>query len=232
MFGKGLTKTFYPWDTPSNLWYKTHLSRKQICRSLRCSWTIACRHCSNYIFILNLKPGLNGLGKVNCKTSRESFKFWDLVHQVLILEILWYSPFLSFFVPRYKDGQDHMGEHRDDERELVRESPIASLSLGQHRDFVFKHADSRGRNAKRKIAPISIELEHGCLLMMNHPTNTYWYHSLPVRKKVPGIRINMTFRHFKVPPKTEGTSKTWYIMNIECDGPILFVIHKLWWYMQ
>ena len=55
--------------------------------SLRCSWSIACWHCSNYIFILNLTPGFNGLAKGNCKTRRQSFKFLDLVH--LILEILW-----------------------------------------------------------------------------------------------------------------------------------------------
>ena len=36
--------------------------------------------------ILDLTSGFNGLGKDNCKTRRESFKFWDLVW--LILEIL------------------------------------------------------------------------------------------------------------------------------------------------
>ena len=40
----------------------------------------------NYIFILDLTPGFNGLGKKNCKTRRESFQFGDLV--CLILEIL------------------------------------------------------------------------------------------------------------------------------------------------
>ena len=40
----------------------------------------ACRHC---IFIT---PGFNGLGEGNCKTRRETFKFWDLVH--LILQVL------------------------------------------------------------------------------------------------------------------------------------------------
>ena len=58
------------------------------CRSLRCSWSIACRRCSNYIFILDLTPGFVGLGKGNCKTRQETFKFWDLVR--LILEILRY----------------------------------------------------------------------------------------------------------------------------------------------
>ena len=35
--------------------------------------------CSNYIFILHLTPGFNILRKDNCKPSRETFEFWDLV---------------------------------------------------------------------------------------------------------------------------------------------------------
>lgn len=97
-------------------------------------------------------------------------------------------------INRYKDGHDHMGEHRDDEEDLVPGHPIASLSLGQPRDFVFRHADSRGKHAKRKIDSITVELQHGSLLMMNNPTNTFWYHSLPQRKRLMNVRINMTFR--------------------------------------
>ena len=49
--------------------------------------------------------------------------------------------FLLFvYFQRYKDGNDCIGEHRDDEKDLVEDSPIASLSLGQTRDFIFKHA--------------------------------------------------------------------------------------------
>ena len=33
----------------SNLQYKLHLSRQSNCWSLRCSWSIACQCCSNYI---------------------------------------------------------------------------------------------------------------------------------------------------------------------------------------
>ena len=45
--------------------------------SLRCSWNIACQRCSNYIFIIDLTPGFNGMRKDNCKTGRETFKVWD-----------------------------------------------------------------------------------------------------------------------------------------------------------
>ena len=54
--------------------------------------------CSNYIFILDLTPGFNGLGRDNCKTKQESLiKFWDLVH--LISDNLWkseYCPCMSW----------------------------------------------------------------------------------------------------------------------------------------
>uniref|UniRef100_A0A8B9CWR4 DNA oxidative demethylase ALKBH2 n=1 Tax=Anser brachyrhynchus TaxID=132585 RepID=A0A8B9CWR4_9AVES len=97
-------------------------------------------------------------------------------------------------INRYKDGLDHIGEHRDDERELVPRSPIASVSFGACRDFVFRHCDSRGKNATRRIKPVTLQLAHGSLLMMKYPTNVYWYHSLPVRKRVLSPRINLTFR--------------------------------------
>ena len=37
------------------------------------------------IFILDLTPGFNGLGKDSCKMRRETFQYWDLVW--LILEV-------------------------------------------------------------------------------------------------------------------------------------------------
>ncbi|KAK3539138.1 hypothetical protein QTP86_026965, partial [Hemibagrus guttatus] len=95
---------------------------------------------------------------------------------------------------RYKDGQDHIGEHRDDEHELDPSCPIAAVSLGAVRDLVFRHRDARKEPKKHPIEPVKLELAHGSLLLMNSPTNTYWYHSLPVRKRVKTPRISLTFR--------------------------------------
>ncbi|XP_040859720.1 DNA oxidative demethylase ALKBH2 [Ochotona curzoniae] len=103
-------------------------------------------------------------------------------------------------INRYKDGCDHIGEHRDDERELAAGSPIASVSFGACRDFVFRHKDSRGRSPARQVAAVRLSLAHGSLLLMKPPTNTHWYHSLPVRKKVLAPRVNLTFRKI-VPAK-------------------------------
>ncbi|XP_047020865.1 LOW QUALITY PROTEIN: DNA oxidative demethylase ALKBH2-like [Helicoverpa zea] len=102
-------------------------------------------------------------------------------------------------VNKYRNGNDHMGEHRDNEPELDPTSPIAStISLGQERTFVLKHRDARkpGKD-KKPIPPVKIELEHGSILLMNPPTNEIWYHSLPARKRLMGARINLTFRKMR-----------------------------------
>ena len=44
---------------------------------------LACRRCSNYIFILNLTPAFNGRSEDNCKRIQETSKFWDLVRLIL-----------------------------------------------------------------------------------------------------------------------------------------------------
>lgn len=55
---------------------------------------------------------------------------------------------------RYRNGNDHIGEHRDAEPEIDQNVPIASLSLGQQRQFVLKHGDCRKKGAdKRNIPP-------------------------------------------------------------------------------
>ncbi|RDD36485.1 DNA oxidative demethylase ALKBH2 [Trichoplax sp. H2] len=102
-------------------------------------------------------------------------------------------------INRYKDGNDHISEHRDNEKELQPRSSIVSLSLGQTRDFVLRHKSVRNRklqalNTQIIDEKIVLPLPHGSLLSMNYPTNENWYHSLPVRKSALSVRINMTFR--------------------------------------
>ena len=70
------------------------MAKKVFREDCRCSWSIACRRCSNYIFILDLTHGFNRFGKDNCKTTWGTFKFWNLVH--LILEAWKY-----FLSPQY-----------------------------------------------------------------------------------------------------------------------------------
>lgn len=86
----------------------------------------------------------------------------------------------------YRDGNDKMGWHSDNEKELGLQPVIASVSLGSTRDFVFRH--------RRSGDKLSLPLQHGSLLIMAGQTQSYWQHSLPARKRVKSPRINLTFR--------------------------------------
>ena len=81
--------TFLQTEIKSEYHQISNISRtlvgNQIVWSLRCSWSIAYRRCSNYIFILDWTHGFNGLGKDNCKTGQETFKV--LGFGALILEV-------------------------------------------------------------------------------------------------------------------------------------------------
>ena len=88
----------------------------------------------------------------------------------------------------YRNGQDSMGWHSDDEAELGEQPVIASLSLGATRDFAL-----RERGATRQHSKIA--LSHGSLLIMHAGMQQHWQHSVPKRQGVMMPRINLTFRH-------------------------------------
>lgn len=86
----------------------------------------------------------------------------------------------------YRNGQDKMGWHRDNERSLGVQPTIASVSLGTARTFQLKHKVSGER--------VDILLESGSLLIMAGDMQQHWLHALPMRKGVTSGRINLTYR--------------------------------------
>ena len=44
-----------------------------------------------------------------------------------------------------------MGDHKDDEKEIDPNVPIASLTLGAERDFIFKHQDRKKQTLNYQI---------------------------------------------------------------------------------
>jgi len=89
----------------------------------------------------------------------------------------------------YHTGEEGMGWHSDDEKEIILNSSIASLSIGAERKFAFKHKASK--------ETMSIMLENGSLLEMKGAIQQHWWHSLPKTKKVGTPRINLTFRQMQ-----------------------------------
>ena len=84
----------------------------------------------------------------------------------------------------YRNGQDSMGMHADDEPEMG--NVIGSLSLGATRIFRIKH-----NKTKEKM---EFEVSHGALIIMAGTMQQFWKHEIPKTKKPVGERINLTFR--------------------------------------
>jgi alkylated DNA repair dioxygenase AlkB len=95
--------------------------------------------------------------------------------------------FNSVLLNYYRDQQDSMGWHSDDEAELGSTPIIASLTLGASREFAFKHKT-------RKELRYKIKLSHGSVLVMQGNTQTHWLHAIAKEKASVGPRINLTFR--------------------------------------
>lgn len=96
--------------------------------------------------------------------------------------------FNSVLLNYYRDGNDSMGWHSDDEPELGDNPTIASLSLGDCRRFRLRH------RFDPQIAPQTLLLNSGSVLIMSGQLQHYWQHSLPKTAKPMQGRINLTFR--------------------------------------
>lgn len=95
--------------------------------------------------------------------------------------------FNSCLTNLYRAGADSVGWHSDDEPELGVNPTIASISLGDTRDFRLRH------QASREVA--TIPLGHGDLLVMRDESQASYRHSVP--KRAHGAsRINLTFRYY------------------------------------
>lgn len=98
------------------------------------------------------------------------------------------TSFNSVLINLYRDGNDHVFWHSDDEPELGKNPIIASLSLGETRRFHFKH------KFQKDLKTISMDLNSGSLLIMKEKTQEFWQHRLSPSKKSLEPRINLTFR--------------------------------------
>lgn len=96
----------------------------------------------------------------------------------------------SVLLNLYRDGQDSISWHSDDEPELGPTPTIASLSLGATRDFVMRRRDDHA-------VKTTIPLTHGGLVVMRGDSQSAWQHAVPKRTRVVEPRINLTFRWFE-----------------------------------
>jgi alkylated DNA repair dioxygenase AlkB len=95
--------------------------------------------------------------------------------------------FNSVLLNYYRDGNDSVAWHSDDENELGINPLIASLSLGQVRRFDIRHKTDRQKK-------YSLDLESGSLLLMKGNLQHYWEHRIAKSTKPLKERVNLTFR--------------------------------------
>jgi alkylated DNA repair dioxygenase AlkB len=97
--------------------------------------------------------------------------------------------FNSVLANLYRDGNDSMGFHADNEKELGRNPVIASVSLGAERRFQLRYVGKQ-----KKVPGRDFLLPGGSLLVMRGTTQHFWRHGVPKEKGGGGPRINLTFR--------------------------------------
>ena len=130
-----------------------------------------------------------GLNYTYAGKEKQAQTWHSLVHKLkLEIEALSSAKYNSCLLNFYPNGEGSMGWHRDNEKELVPQGSIASLSLGATRKFSFKHIDTKQK--------VDLHLASGDLLLMEGLCQEYWYHALPKSKRVNEGRINLTFRQF------------------------------------
>jgi alkylated DNA repair dioxygenase AlkB len=98
------------------------------------------------------------------------------------------ATFNAVFLNLYRDHNDSMGFHSDDERELGKQPVIASLTFGATRTFLLKH------KFNKDLALVKIPLEAGTVLLMKGDTQRNWKHGINKQTTPCGPRVNLTFR--------------------------------------
>jgi len=102
------------------------------------------------------------------------------------------APFNSVLLNLYRDGQDSMSWHSDDDYPHAGHSAIGSLSLGATRRFRFRKRAAKGET-------LSLDLESGSVLAMDGAARAEWQHALPKSARPLGPRVNLTFRFMAGP---------------------------------
>lgn len=98
------------------------------------------------------------------------------------------ATFNAVFLNHYRDHNDSMGFHSDDERELGKNPTIASLTFGATRTFLMKHKFNKELPTQR------VPLAAGTVLLMKGATQHNWKHGINKQSAPCGPRVNLTFR--------------------------------------
>jgi alkylated DNA repair dioxygenase AlkB len=98
--------------------------------------------------------------------------------------------FNSVLLNYYRDGNDSVAWHSDNENVLGKQPVVASVTFGQVRSFDI-------RNKKDHSQKYSVKLENGSYLLMKGGLQEDWEHRIAKSTKPMKERLNLTFRIIK-----------------------------------
>jgi len=96
--------------------------------------------------------------------------------------------FNSALANYYRDGNDSVAWHSDDEPELGPNPTVASISFGASRPFELKH------KSRYDVERIRLTVPSGSLLLLGGTIQSNWLHQIPKVRSRTEPRINLTFR--------------------------------------
>ena len=111
-----------------------------------------------------------------------------LDHLHLVLPDFEYN---SLLITKYINGSDHLGFHSDDEPQIVENSDIVTISLGETRTIRFK-----SKSLSDNYPEQTLEVKHGALFIMSRDSQNFFSHSV-VSDSSQSPRISLTLRLLK-----------------------------------
>jgi len=126
--------------------------------------------------------------------SGTTIKPRELTHPIMIKllekvnEMEENAEYNGVFVNWYYDGEEYIGWHSDDEKDLVPSTSIYSITFGASRKFKIKNKISKETT--------DFILDNGTLVIMGGDMQKEYQHCVPKTKKCKESRINLTIRSF------------------------------------
>lgn len=91
----------------------------------------------------------------------------------------------------YEGPEHYIGPHHDSRMNMVKKSPIVTVSFGETRIFRLTYDGALGKVTR------DFEARGGTVYVMPYETNIAWKHGVPKSQRFKGRRISVTLRAFE-----------------------------------
>lgn len=101
------------------------------------------------------------------------------------------DPRLNALLLNWYEGPGHyIGPHHDSTRDMIADTPIVTISLGETRVFRLTRGTGEAKETR------DFEATSGTVFVLPYATNLVWKHAVPKSARYRGRRISVTLRAF------------------------------------